>query len=244
MLARLLWDIMSTSDISNRDVFFPKSEVERIKGEAMADLKKEHGENPDVWVSSSDVLVAFCLKCIHPPTTASTPLNVLYAANLRRYLSEALPKPYLHNGACTVVTPTLPISAISSMSLGALAYHVRKTVQTQTEKGAVEHWLRWRIANGGRMTLFFEPSGDWNVVTNWRDMKLMSVDFSGALPDSAMGDKKVNCLYLWGNSFQPFPVRNMMGLVADDPSGGIWVGGFFSDRVWTRPEGFGRFVKE
>ncbi|KAF8511265.1 hypothetical protein BU17DRAFT_69703 [Hysterangium stoloniferum] len=149
VIAHLLWDFMWTRDISNRDVFFPKLEVERIKTEAMADLKTEHGENPDVWVSSSDVLVAFCLKCIHPPTTSLTPLNVMYAANLRRYLSEALPKPYLHNGACIVVTPTLPISAISSMSLGALAYHIRKTVQAQTDMDAIKHWLQWRIVNGG-----------------------------------------------------------------------------------------------
>jgi hypothetical protein len=110
------------------------------------------------------------------------------------------------------------------MSLGALSYHIRKTVQTQTEKDAVTHWLKWRIANAGRMSLFFEPGGAWNVVTNWRDMKLMEVDFSAALPDALAGTK-VNCVYLWGVSYQPFPVRNMMGLVADDPRGGIWMGG-------------------
>jgi hypothetical protein len=162
-------------------------------------------------------------QCVHPPTRAQTPLNVLYAANLRRYLSGALPKLYLHNGACTVVTPTLPLSAISTLSLGALAYHIRQTVRSQTEPNAVKNWLRWRIANAGRMTLFFEPTGVWNVVTNWRDMKLMEIDFSGALPDGV--DKKINCVYLWGNSYQSFPARNCMGLVADDPSGGIWFGG-------------------
>jgi hypothetical protein len=161
------------------------------------------------------------------------------------------------------VTPTLPLSAISTLSLGELAYHIRQTVRSQTEPAVVKNWLRWRIANAGRMTLFFEPTGAWNVVTNWRDMKLMEIDFSGALPDGS--DKKINCTYLWGNAFQPFPIRNCMGLVADDPRGGIWMGGrftfshdsfhdahqlslllpsgFFSEKVWLRKDGFGQFIK-
>lgn len=163
----------------------------------------------------------------------------MYSANLRRYLSDVIPRPYLHNGACTVITPTLPLSEISRMSLGALALHIRRTVQDQTARPAVERWLRWRLANAGRLALFFEPTGAWNGVTNWRDMKLMDIDFSGAAAEGP-----VKCVYLWGMSFQPFPVRNFMGLVADDPRGGIWIGGFFSKRVWERADGFGRFVKQ
>ena len=173
------------------------------------------------------------LQCIHPPTTSSRPLNVIYPTNMRHYLSEALPKPYLHNAACAVVTPTLPLSAISSMSLGALALHIRKTVRTQTEKDAIEHWLKWRIANRGPTTLFFEPRGTWNVITNWREMKLMDVDFSAALPDPVMGNqKKVNCLHVWCDIFHPFPLGNNMVMVTDDPSGGIWMLG----KYWRSSE--------
>ncbi|EJD44092.1 hypothetical protein AURDEDRAFT_114396 [Auricularia subglabra TFB-10046 SS5] len=233
--ATLAWDFAVNRDIENRELFVPAAEAERIKAEAMADLPD--GE----WVSTSDALVAFCLKCIHGNSTSDKPLNVLYSANLRRYLSDVLPKPFLHNGACTVVTPAIRLSEIPQMSLGALALLVRRTVREQTERPAVERWLRWRLANAGKLTLFFEPTGAWNGVTNWRDMKLMEIDFSGALPDGA--DRSVSCLYLWGMSFQPFPVRNFMGLVADDPRGGIWLGGFLSKRVWERPDGFGQFVK-
>ncbi|KZV86526.1 hypothetical protein EXIGLDRAFT_840716 [Exidia glandulosa HHB12029] len=239
--ATLAWDFAVNRDIENRELFVPTAEAERIKQQAMDDLRKEHGDSEDIWISTSDALVAFCLQNIHGPTTSTTPLNVLYSANLRRYLSDVLPRPYLHNGACTVITPTLPLSAISSMSLGALALHIRRTVSEQTARPAVEHWLRWRLANAGRLTLFFEPTGAWNGFTNWRDMKLMEIDFSGALPDNEEGTAK--CVYLWGMSFQPFPVRNFMGLVADDPRGGIWIGGFLSKRVWEREDGFGRFIR-
>lgn len=244
-MAYLLVDFVRTRDISNRDVFFPKEEVERIKELAMKDLRKEHGDNPDVWVSSSDALLAYCFKRIYPPSASTTPLNILYAANLRRYLTHPapLPKPFLHNGALTVVTPTMPISSIHELSLGALAYIFRTTIREQTTPSAIETWLKWRIKNAGRLSLFFEPKGGaWNGVTNWRDMELMKLDFSGALPDHS--DKTVKCVYLFGNSFQSFPVRNFLGLVANDPSGGIWMGGFFSTKlVWEREDGFKEFIR-
>lgn len=137
---------------------------------------------------------------------------------MRRYLPNLVPQPYLHNGALLVITPTIPLSEISTMSLGSLAYMIRTSLKEQTNQEHIENWLRWRIANAGKLALFFEPSGAWNVVTNWRDMKLMEIDFSGALPSEESG-KSVKCVYLYGNSFQPFPIRNCLGLVADDPNG-------------------------
>jgi hypothetical protein len=61
-MACLIWDFVRNRDIQNRELFFPKAEVDRLKEEAMGDLRKKHGEKPDIWVSASDVLVAFCLK--------------------------------------------------------------------------------------------------------------------------------------------------------------------------------------
>lgn len=161
---------------------------------------------------------------------------------MRRYLPSVVPSPYLHNGSVLVVTPTIPLSDISTMSLGTLAYMIRSSLQEHTKTDHIENWLRWRIANAGRLCLFFEPHGAWNVITNWRDMKLMELDFSGALPDGAESAKKANCVYIYGNSFQPFPIRNCMGLVTDDPRGGVWMGGFFRKTVWERKDGFGQFI--
>jgi len=243
-MGHLMVDLVKTRDITNRHLFFPKAEIERIKEQAVNDLKKEKGDDPDAWISSSDAIVAFCLKRIYPPSDSKKSLNIAYSANLRRYLKHPapLPEPFLHNGAVTVITPTLPLSAIHSLSLGALAYCIRTTLRDQTTPDALETWLKWRIKNAGRLSLFFEPNGAWNVITNWRDMKLMDLDFSGALPNAQEG-KEVKCVYLFGDSFQPFPVRNCMGLVADDPSGGIWVGGYLSSRkVWERDGGFREFI--
>jgi hypothetical protein len=136
----------------------------------------------------------------------------------------------------------MSLSAISTMSLGDLAYTIRSSLNEQTKREPVENWLRWRIANAGKLALFFEPTGAWNVVTNWRDMKLMEADFSGAAKEGEGSPGQVKCVYVYGNSFQPFPIRNCMGLVADDPRGGIWMGGFFKKSVWERKNGFGQYI--
>ncbi|KAH9846780.1 hypothetical protein C2E23DRAFT_872203 [Lenzites betulinus] len=235
---RALWEWAFDNDLENREVFFPASDVARIKGDAMKDIRREHGENTDIYVSSSDAILAFCLKCKHPPTASNAPLNVFYTAGLRNVLS--LPGPFLHNAVCMVITPTLPVSAVSEMSLGALALHIRRTLESQTTPVAVETWLRWRLQNTRRKKAFFDPwRGQWDVVTNWREMRLMDVDFSGALPEL-----RVRCLYVWGNGIQPIPLRNWIGIWADDPSGGIWMSGFFPRRVWEDKRGFGEFIDQ
>lgn len=129
------------------------------------------------------------------------------------------------------------------MSLGALAYHIRTTLRDQTEPEAIETLLKWRIKTAKRLCFFFKPNGGaWNVFTNWRDMKLMEIDFSVALPDGEEG-KQVKCLHIFSNLFKPFSMRQLMVLLADDPKGGIWMGGFFSDKkVWEREDGFKGFI--
>lgn len=62
LYARAFKQWLFDSNVENKDVFFPASEVKRIKDEAMADLRATHGDNEDVWVSSSDAVLAFCLK--------------------------------------------------------------------------------------------------------------------------------------------------------------------------------------
>ncbi|KAI0746367.1 hypothetical protein C8Q80DRAFT_1337354 [Daedaleopsis nitida] len=253
LYARSLWDFLFCDHIENRDVFFPREEVARIKELAMDDIRHEHEHSgKDLWVSSSDALLAFCLKCKHLSTTSRAPLNVFYTANLRKLLS--IPTPFLHNSVCMVVTPTLPVCAISNMSLGALALHIRRTLESQTTPSAIETWVRWRLKNANKTKVFFDPwFGQWDIVTNWREMKLMNVDFSGAVHRSALSetgpkddggvkDGRVKCLYMWGNGIQPVSLRNWIGLWADDPSGGVWMSGFLPRRVWEDRRGFGAFI--
>ncbi|KAK7060434.1 hypothetical protein VNI00_001199 [Paramarasmius palmivorus] len=242
LLLRGLWNRIFDNDVENRDVYIPKSEILRLKSQAVDDIRKEHGDDSKLFVSSSDVVLAFMLKRIHTSKWSIRPLNVFYTANLRSSPNFSIP--FLRNAVAMIITPTLPVSMVSRMSLGSLGLHIRRTIQTQMTPSAVDVWLRWRLATVDKLRIFFSPwFGKWNVVTNWREMKLIGLDFSGALPDaSRSAGETVKCVYVWGDGLQPLALRNWIGLWQDDPSGGMWVSAFLPKRIWRNPQGFGRYL--
>jgi len=74
----------------------------------------------------------------------------------------------------------------------------------------------------------------------------MNIDFTEALPEREAGEtskQRVKCVYLWGNGLQPIPLRNWIGLWADDPSGGIWASAFLPRKIWRKVTGFGQFTR-
>lgn len=241
---RSLWESIFEDKIENKDVYFPKQEVERIKAIAMSDIRRVHGQNTKLYVSSSDAILAFCLQCTHARSWSLRPLSVFYTANLRSFLTELKP-PFLRNTVLMPIVPPLPLYRTASIPLGQLALRIRQTLVNETTEEARDRWLKWRIKHSGKMMLFFNPLwGAWNIVTNWREMKLMNVDFSGAAQATAKEEEtqQIRCLYAWGNGLQPYPLKNWIGLWADDPSGGVWVSGFLQRKVWENKHGFGRFV--
>lgn len=60
--AQAIWTMLFGSAMENRDVFFPQADVTRILADAMDDIRREHGNDTNLWVSSSDAVLAFCLK--------------------------------------------------------------------------------------------------------------------------------------------------------------------------------------
>lgn len=240
LIFRGLWNNFFDNDVQNRDVFIPKSEVQRLKSQAMDDIRREHKADDNTYVSSSDAVLAFMLKSIHTSKWSLRPLNVFYTANLRSSPNFSIP--FLRNAVAMIITPTLRVSSVARMSLGSLGLHIRRTLQTQMTPTAVDIWLRWRLATADKLRIFFGPwFGQWNVVTNWREMRLIDLDFSGALPDTPAGTK-VKCVYVWGDGLQPLALRNWIGLWQDDPSGGMWVSAFLPRRIWHNPRGFGRYI--
>ncbi|KAG8788417.1 hypothetical protein FRC15_004392 [Serendipita sp. 397] len=242
MIACMIWNLISARNVQSRVFYIPASEAKRIKAEAMADLKRERPDDKDAWVSTSDAIGAFLLKNTYASCTSQKPLNVVFASNVRNILPDLVPSPYLNNGACAIPTPTMRIADVANKSLGEMAYICRQTIRKWTQPESMEGWLRWRFANAGKPMVFFEPTGAFNVVTNWREMKLMHIDFSGGLPADAAVEK-AHCIYGYAGSFAPWPVQNMFGILHDDPRGGIWVSGVLPQSAWERPEGFGKFCK-
>ncbi|KAG8810789.1 hypothetical protein FRC17_002780, partial [Serendipita sp. 399] len=113
MVAYMAWKYLSTPNVQDRIIYIPASEAERLKAEAMADLKRERPDDKDAWVSTSDAIGAFIIKNIYASCTSQKPFNAVFAANLRNYLPNLIPSPYLHNGACAQVAAAMPIAEVA-----------------------------------------------------------------------------------------------------------------------------------
>ncbi|KAI0031411.1 hypothetical protein K488DRAFT_52155 [Vararia minispora EC-137] len=243
LLLLSIWETMFRVVWENRDIYFPRSEVMRIKEEAMEDIRNRYGASTDRYVSTSDAVLAFMLKCIHASARSNAPFNLLYTATMQSLFSK--PRlPYLRNTTLLIVTPTLPLSAIPRLPLGELALHIRDTLQSQMKREAVEPWLRWQLANVDKPKIFFSPwRGKYNLATNILALKPMSLDFSRAAVDE--NSRQVRCV--WGARFEgvaPGGSRNTMGLLRDDESGGIWGYAHLPRAVWQDMRGFGRYLRD
>jgi len=67
-------------------------------------------------------------------------------------------------------------------------------------------------------------------VTLFDDASLVGLTTPHVLCDGHGNKEIARAVYLWATSFQSFPVRNCFGLVADDPRGGIWMGGVLAKK--------------
>lgn len=59
LYAREMWEQMFNGPLESRNVFFPAAEVDRIKHQAMDELRAMHRDHR---ISTSEAIVAFCLK--------------------------------------------------------------------------------------------------------------------------------------------------------------------------------------
>jgi hypothetical protein len=62
----LLWDFAWNRDIENRELYIPAEEAAKIKAQATRELRDARGYGEDVWISTSDALLAFVLKVNDP----------------------------------------------------------------------------------------------------------------------------------------------------------------------------------
>lgn len=62
LYARSLWESWRPVPWEWREVYFPPSEVKRLKDEAMTDIRSQHGTKTNLFVSTSDAVLAFLLK--------------------------------------------------------------------------------------------------------------------------------------------------------------------------------------
>ncbi|KAG8796316.1 hypothetical protein FRC12_000731 [Ceratobasidium sp. 428] len=141
-------DLERDGPISQRTIYFPKGEVERMKVQAMDELKELGLEGDLPYLSSEDVIVAWLYKQfygdeIYDPTK---PSRLLYILDTRsRLASHFSPsQTYLKNAYIVTSAPLIPNSKVRDMKLGDLARMIRLLVEDSVREESVRGFVRWK----------------------------------------------------------------------------------------------------
>ncbi|EIN04288.1 hypothetical protein PUNSTDRAFT_47556 [Punctularia strigosozonata HHB-11173 SS5] len=238
----VFWDWIRSPRTRFRLLYIPAKELAHIKKRAMEEISSERGDQDEKgspWISTSDAVFAFLLKCVFASEKRSRSLSIAYMANIRKHLPSVIPSTYIRN-ATMVIPVSLPsASSIPSTSMGSIALAVRHRLQSYSRPAAVDQYVQWRLAHPHKIPMFMEPAGLWMAMTNWREMGFMHFDWTPAAVDPRV--EKAKCLYLHAFGYTDFQLRNSFLIGPDDPSGGLWVLGSLSKAVWEDRNGFGKY---
>ncbi|KAJ6475405.1 hypothetical protein C8R45DRAFT_1077328 [Mycena sanguinolenta] len=170
-----------------RFVRVPKAFLEDAKRKIMNELKARGSTE---YVGSGDVLRAWWLKTLysHRSLTDHTPVHVHIVKNLRDLPifadDQPLEDPYIHNTISTIPVPPIPVSALQTESLGALALRIRRSlVAYNADHESIRADLRWRCAEANRVEILYPrpPGAEHSFQTDWRAAKLAELDFTGTV---------------------------------------------------------------
>ncbi|KAG8795182.1 hypothetical protein FRC12_017375 [Ceratobasidium sp. 428] len=230
-------DLERDGPISQRTIYFPKGEVERMKVQAMDELRELGLEGDVPYLSSGDVIVAWLYKQfygdeIHDPTR---PSRLLYILDTRSRLpSHFSPsQTYLKNAYIVAPTPLIPNSKVRDMKLGELARMVRVLVEDSAREESVRSFVRWKwdTAVGEGMGRVQVPAGAGERVmfaSNWLTFGLGDLSIHNVIRPSS-GTGQVLDVYCG----LPGIPRCSGVITYRDTSGGIVAQFDWAEKNWT-----------
>jgi hypothetical protein len=246
-----LYELFVHSAEAGRMICIPGPWVENLREQAIANVLASGYSKNDLFLSHGDVLLAWWAKT---STTAqrlgsSQPVNIMNVTNVRGLFPDLLPD----KGAAEVYTTNAALTAntfvtcgeLKSMSVGALALHVRQDLQTQRTSEQVRHFVAWQLESMkkiGRSPLL----GSWNQIllawSNWHRARLYDVDFSAAvvrpgLPLESRSNKLGQPSFILPNGHaNGMSLRNAGPLIGRDANGDWWMQTVLRAGAWARVE--------
>ncbi|KAL6826689.1 transferase family domain-containing protein [Trichoderma camerunense] len=215
----------------NMSLHIPSSEIRRLRREAQQDISNT------TQLSENDVLFAFLVRtwaasCASP---SSTVVHLSFPIDLRSQLPERFAVHagvYLHNGVFPVpLLRPLTVAQLQTMSLGAVALEVRKTI-THLTQDVQEPVVDWVLANLNQNPIPRGTDGLSFVVSSWRRIKFLDMEFRGAtLNPSGTGGRLAQ---IGISSSGHVPARRVCVVECDDGDGGVWCGMDLPEGDWTR----------
>ncbi|KOS19521.1 hypothetical protein ESCO_000648 [Escovopsis weberi] len=258
-----IWDLLFGPKMILRNVFLPKTAVDKLRRQAEDDLGTlvvEHeGDGPGSkgevrgHISTGDILIAWIVGLMASALPAPRPITALSAVDLRDRLPKSMGAPsstsssaLVQNLAFPAMTPlTAPQAA--SFSLGEIALTNRRRFMAQLTSAQAVAGLRLalgveRLGVGGMMVL-----GESNTLlalfSNWtKNQFCRIVDFSPAVvrtgtPSAARKNPPGTIL----NHYQTMRnrvhmLRNVVLILGTDHENNYWLNVFLDARTLSRME--------
>ncbi|KAJ1303351.1 hypothetical protein OPQ81_011546 [Rhizoctonia solani] len=147
--------------IEQRTIYFPASEIARLKCEALEELEAAGTAAP--FLSTSD---------IHTFVDTNEPdeeTRFIYVVDARNRFPEVFASSYayLQNAFFNMSTRKLTSARVRSMSLGELAYLIRTSIQKQTAPEQLLAQFKWKYDHAGHTQIPFSPGESMQFASSW-----------------------------------------------------------------------------
>ncbi|QRW04292.1 hypothetical protein RhiLY_03291 [Ceratobasidium sp. AG-Ba] len=168
-----LSDIQAIGPLQSRNIYFPATEIMRLKQQAMEDIINA-GYNDVKWLSTSDVISAWFYQhmFIDLPDSEATS-RFMQFVNLRKHFPEA-----------TYFYRQLTDTQLNSMSYGEIARMVRLSVDNNAARMPLLTKLKWVYEHEGKFVAPFNPADRLQVTSSWLMFRFGELDISRHVTES------------------------------------------------------------
>ncbi|QRV98050.1 hypothetical protein RhiJN_26069 [Ceratobasidium sp. AG-Ba] len=175
-----LADMEAYGPLQPRIIYFPATEIERLKRQGMEDIRTA-GHSDIKWLSTSDVLSAWFYQHLFidlPDSNVTT--RFVQPLNSRKYFPEVfLPDhAYIRQAFFFVSTDQLTNSQLHSMSFGEIARIVRLSTLSSAAQEPLLAKLRWICEHDDKFIMPFSPGDRLQITSSWLAFGFGDLDIS------------------------------------------------------------------
>ncbi|WKT42334.1 Chloramphenicol acetyltransferase-like domain superfamily [Fusarium oxysporum f. sp. vasinfectum] len=243
-VVRMLWIILTQPIVESRIICLPKDVVDKLHQQALEDIKGEHSDQDDPWVSPSDAILAWLTRALVDLSKAPRPISMTTPIDARTRLSQLQNSDgvYVQNMILGSFVNIAPSDLHGPLGKQALASR-RGLLQQLDESNLIGilQFFRERWDDGKTRAPIFAAPGSQLLVTNNRlrvDL-FTAADFGSAVSgkDNQRKNRAGRPVHHYASSLNPgITMRNFVNIHTRDLDGNYWLSGFFTPRQWSRIE--------
>ncbi|KAL5627069.1 hypothetical protein FOBRF1_001412 [Fusarium oxysporum] len=245
-VVRMLWIILTQPIVESRIICLPKDVVDKLHQQALEDIKGEHSDQDDPWVSTSDAILAWLTRALVDLSKAPRPISMTTPIDARTRLSQLQNSDgfYVQNMILGSFVNIAPSDLHGPLGKQALASR-RGLLQQLDESNLIGilQLFRERWDDGKTRAPIFAAPGSQLLVTNNR-LKVdlfTAADFGPAVIQAVKDNQRKNRpgrpVHHYASSLNPgITMRNFVNIHTRDLDGNYWLSGFFTPRQWSRIE--------